>query len=125
MRLTDEPTGIVVFSHDDRAVAQPLALPQVSGPHPTIVHHSSQFRQILASVDPFTAGRRDTGFWSIAPTFIGRSAVQRLLRMYRGSYNSSTIVTGPSLTSSTTMRAPKMPVCTGTPRSRSASQKDS
>jgi hypothetical protein len=56
MRLTDEPTGIVVFSHDDRAVAQPLALPQVSGPHPTIVHHSSQFRQILASVDPFTAG---------------------------------------------------------------------
>lgn len=56
MRLTDEPTGIVVFRHDNRAVPQPLALPQVSGPHPTIVHHSSQFRQILASVDPFSAG---------------------------------------------------------------------
>ena len=33
------------------------------------------------------------------------------------------IVTGPSLTSSTVIRAPKTPVSTGTPRSRSAWQK--
>ena len=34
----------------------------------------------------------------------------------------STIVTGPSLTSSTSMRAPKTPCSTATPRSRSAAQ---
>jgi hypothetical protein len=35
---------------------------------------------------------------------------------------SRTIVTGPSLTSSTTMRAPKRPVATSTPRPRRAAQ---
>ena len=38
---------------------------------------------------------------------------------------SSTIVTGPSFTSSTCIRAPNLPVLTGTPSSRSASQKRS
>jgi hypothetical protein len=37
-------------------------------------------------------------------------------------YSSSTIVTGPSLTSSTDMRAPKTPVCTETSSPRSSSQ---
>jgi hypothetical protein len=39
-----------------------------------------------------------------------------------GSYVSSMIVTGPSLTSSTCIRAPKTPVCTGTPSASSAAQ---
>jgi hypothetical protein len=38
---------------------------------------------------------------------------------------SSTIVTGPSLTSSTSIRAPKTPVSTSTPSARRASQKRS
>jgi hypothetical protein len=37
-------------------------------------------------------------------------------------YPSTTIVTGPSLTSSTAMRAPNTPDSTGTPSSRSVSQ---
>ena len=40
-------------------------------------------------------------------------------------YSSRTIVTGPSFTSSTCMRAPKTPVSTATPSARSAAQKRS
>src|SRR5262249_15703138 len=43
-------------------------------------------------------------------------------RGFRGWPYSSTIVTGPSFTSSTSIRAPKTPVSTGTPSARSALQ---
>ena len=48
-----------------------------------------------------------------------------LLELRERRHASSTIVTGPSLTSSTSIFAPKTPVSTGTPRLRSSAQKRS
>ena len=48
-----------------------------------------------------------------------------LLELRERGHTSSTIVTGPSLTSSTSIFAPKTPVSTGTPSARSSAQKRS
>ena len=58
------------------------------------------------------------------PYAVGRGSRPLVWESER-SYASSTIVTGPSLTSSTSIRAPKTPCATTTPRSRNASQKRS
>ena len=59
---------------------------------------------------------------------VGREAAlvrPPLLELRERRHASSTIVTGPSFTSSTSILAPKTPVSTGTPSARSSSQKRS